>query len=277
MFDQHKHGVLFFSAGKDSLACLLLLKPFWDRLTVVWSNPGAPHAETVAYMERIKALVPHFVEVTGEQPANLKRFGWPVDVLPVKSSAPGALGAGMPEVRMQSYMDCCSRNLWDPMRRYLAEHKPSLVIMGQRKEESLRNRLRDAEVSVIEGVTYWHPLHDWTADQVVTYIESKGEDLPPFYRIGAESSADCWNCTAYIDHNRSRLKYLKRERPEMFAQIAPVLSALRQQINAHNLELSEVLDAHQREYHAPVGAHAFAAGAGPGAAELRRADRADQP
>lgn len=242
MFDQNKHGVLFFSGGKDSLACLLLLRPYWDRITVVWSNPGAPHAETVRYMEGIRARVPHFVEVKGSQPDNIVRFGWPVDVLPVKSSALGSIGAGEPEVRMQSYMDCCNRNLWEPMRRYMDEHKPSLVIMGQRKEEALRNRLRDAEVTVIEGRTYWHPLHLWTADQVVTYIESKGEDLPPFYRIGAESSPDCWNCTAYIDHNTTRLRYLKRERPAMFAEIAPVLTALRKQIDTHSRELSEVLE-----------------------------------
>ena len=242
MFHEHKSAVLFFSAGKDSLALLLLMQPYWDRITVVWSNPGNPHAETSAYMGRIRELVPHFAEVRGDQPEWIKRNGWPVDVVPVTASLEGAIGAGTPPVPMVSFMRCCSANLWDPMRRYIAANPASLVIMGQRQGESLRNRMRDAEVSVIDGVTYWQPLHLWTADQVVTYIESKGWDMPPFYDVGAESSADCWNCTAYLDHNRSRLRWMQRERPEMFAEIRPVLDALRARVNEHGRDLEGILN-----------------------------------
>jgi len=34
--------VLQLSGGKDSLACLYLLKPKWDDLIVAWVNTGAP-------------------------------------------------------------------------------------------------------------------------------------------------------------------------------------------------------------------------------------------
>ena len=238
----HDHGVLFFSGGKDSLACLLLLREHWDRITVVWSNPGSPHAETVEYMDRIRSIVPHFVELRGDQPSWIAAHGWPVDVVPVKASSAGAIGFEAPKVPMASFLDCCSANLWEPMRRYVAEHKPKLIIRGQRKEESLRNRLTDSEVSVIDGVTYWHPLHDWTSDQVKEYILAAGWELPPFYAIGAESSPDCWNCTAYIDHNLSRLRWMKRERPQMFAEIEPVLDALSGHLEAHIRDLAEVLE-----------------------------------
>ena len=236
------HGVLFFSGGKDSLACLLLLREHWDKLTVVWSNPGSPHAETVEYMDRIRSIVPHFVELRGDQPSWIAANGWPVDVVPVKASSSGAIGFEAPKVPMASFLDCCSANLWEPMRRYVAEHKPKLIIRGQRKEESLRNRLTDSEVSVIDGVTYWHPLHDWTSDQVKEYILAAGWELPPFYAIGAESSPDCWNCTAYIDHNLSRLRWMKRERPQMFAEIEPVLDALLGHLGDHARDLAEVLE-----------------------------------
>lgn len=237
----HDHGVLFFSGGKDSLACLLLLREHWDRITVVWSNPGAPHAETVAYMDRIRSMVPHFVELNGRQPEWIAAHGWPVDVVPVKASSAGAIGFDAPKVRMASFLDCCSANLWEPMRQYVIDTAPTLIIRGQRADESPRNRMTDAEVTVLGTVTYWHPLHDWTAAQVKEYIQAAGWELPPFYDIGAESSPDCWNCTAYIDHNRSRLRWMRRERPQMFAQIEPVLDALSGHLEDHIRDLAEVL------------------------------------
>ena len=242
MFHEHKSAVLFFSAGKDSLALLLLMQPYWDRITVVWSNPGNPHAETSAYMGRIRELVPHFVEVRGDQPEWIKRNGWPVDVVPVKASSAGAIGYEAPAVRMASYLDCCSANLWEPMRRYVIDTAPTLIIRGQRKDESPRNMMTDAEVTVLGTVTYWHPLHDWTAERVKDYIREQGWELPPFYDIGAESSPDCWNCTAYLDHNLSRLRWMKRERPQMFAQIEPVLDSQRGHLEAHIRDLAEVLE-----------------------------------
>lgn len=238
----HDHGVLFFSGGKDSLACLLLLREHWDRITVVWSNPGAPHAETVAYMDRIRSIVPHFVELNGRQPEWIAAHGWPVDVVPVKASSAGAIGFEAPKVRMASFLDCCSANLWEPMRQYVIDTAPTLIIRGQRADESPRNRMTDAEVTVLGTVTYWHPLHDWTAAQVKEYIQAAGWELPPFYDIGAESSPDCWNCTAYIDHNLSRLRWLKRERPAMFAEIEPVLDALSGHLEDHIRDLAEVLE-----------------------------------
>lgn len=238
----HERGVLFFSGGKDSLACLLLLKEHWDRITVAWVNPGAPHAETLAYMAGIKAMVPHFVELSGMQPAWIAAHGWPVDVVPVNATTPGTIAAGEPAIKMQAYMACCSRNLWEPIRRYIATEHPTLVIMGQRKDEALRNRLRDAEVTVSDGVTYWHPLHEWTAEQAKQSILSAGFDLPPFYDIGAESSPDCWNCTAYLDHNLTRLRWLKRERPAMFAAVEPVLRDLQHRITEHSDTIRNILE-----------------------------------
>ncbi len=242
MFDKHARGVLLFSAGKDSLATLLFLREFWDRITVVWSNPGAPHSETVEYMEGIRRRVPHFVEVRGSQPEWIKRHGWPVDVLPVMASDEGEIAAGPQEVKFQSVMRCCSANLWDPMRAYLDEYKPTLVIKGQRREESLRNRMLDAEVSVVNGVTFWHPLHDWTTQQVLRYITEQGELLPPFYALGAESSADCWNCTAYLDHNRTRLRWLRETHPVMFNTMKPALDALHDHLTAQAIEIAGITD-----------------------------------
>ena len=59
LFAKHRTAALLFSAGKDSLATLLLLKPYWEQLEVIWVNPGAPYDEVVEYTAKIRALVPY--------------------------------------------------------------------------------------------------------------------------------------------------------------------------------------------------------------------------
>jgi PP-loop superfamily ATP-utilizing enzyme len=50
-FDRHAKAILFFSGGKDSLACLHLLREYWDRVLVVWANPGEALPELRAQMD----------------------------------------------------------------------------------------------------------------------------------------------------------------------------------------------------------------------------------
>lgn len=239
---QHKRAVLFLSAGKDSLACLLLLKDFLDRIDVVWVNPGAPHQRTVEYMHHIRRWVPRFREVSGRQPEWLLARGWPVDVLPVRSSIEGEVGAGRAPVRFQSYLTCCEANMWAPMREFIKASGADLVIMGQRAGESMRNRLRDDEIQTIDGVTYWHPINSWTEAQVWRLIDACGHPHPPFYDEGAESSADCWNCTAYLDHNRGRLEAMKRTEPDRYQVVESVLMSLSSALLEQQAPLKQILE-----------------------------------
>lgn len=238
----HQRIVLFLSGGKDSLACLLLLRDFLDRIEVVWSNPGAPHPRTVEYMHYIRRWVPRFRELTGRQPDWVHAIGWPVDVVPVRSTVDGSVGAGMAPVRFQSYLSCCDANMWGPMREFIKASGSDLVIMGQRADESLRNRLRDDEIQTIDGVTYWHPINSWSEAQVWRLIDACGHPHPPFYDEGAESSSDCWNCTAYLDHNRGRLAAMKRDEPERYQVVESVLLSLSGALRAQQAPLHQILE-----------------------------------
>lgn len=238
----HERIALYFSGGKDSLACLLLLADHWHKVDVVWANPGAPDPETVAYMESVRAMVPRFTELRGNQPDWIRAHGWPADVVPVRRTLAGELGAGPAPVRFQSYMECCGANMWSPMRQHMAETGVTLAIMGQRREETLRNRMRDADLQVIDGVTYWHPINNWSTEQVLRFIRACGHDLPPFYDRGAESSADCWNCTAYLDHNRGRIAAMRRDDPDRYNVIEPVLVQMADALRAEAQPLFEILE-----------------------------------
>lgn len=241
LLNRHAKPILFFSGGKDSLACLMLLRDFWDQITVAWANPGAPHPEVLEYMQKIRERVPHFVEIQGNQPDWILRQGWPSDVVPIRASRDGELGAGVQGIRIQSYTSCCWANMWEPMQRFVEASGSNLIIMGQRREEGLKNRLRDDVYQVIEGVAYWHPINDWSRSTVFEYLESIDEPLPPFYKEGAESSTDCWNCTAYLDHGKARFAKLKRDNPEGFQELTDVLRGIANEIQKQSTPLFEIL------------------------------------
>lgn len=63
--NRHKKVAVEVSGGRDSLACLYLLRPYWNRFWVYWLNSGDSFPEVVQLMERVRARVPHFVEIAG--------------------------------------------------------------------------------------------------------------------------------------------------------------------------------------------------------------------
>lgn len=237
----HTHPVLFFSAGKDSLALLLLLSELLDDITVVWANPGSPHERTLQYMRRIAAEVPKFVTLHGRQPEWVKRFGHPADVVPARCTVDGRCG-NEPDILVQPFYTCCWENLWKPMKQYIEACGTTLVIRGQRHDESLKNNNCDAEVSVVDGVTYWHPLHNWSEADVYAYLDRQGVGLPPFYADGARSSVDCWDCTAYLD--RGTLDVLARVDPAKHAYVAMVVRRMALQLQRESAPIRTAVEAH---------------------------------
>jgi len=241
LLEKHGSAILMFSSGKDSAACLELLRPWLSRITLVWVDPGACHKLTLDYMEKVAKSVPNFHVIKGNQPETVAQFGWPADTLPVRSTWAGSVGAGTRAVSFQPYTDCCARSMWNPLNNFLSGFQNPLVVTGQRREELLRNRFRDEEIQTIAGITYFQPINSWTSEQVWQYLKESGADLPPFYDVGAESSADCWNCTAYLDHNLGRLKWMKKVEPAQYAEVEGVLKELQLQLKEDSAPLNELI------------------------------------
>ena len=55
VLDKHKKIALQCSGGKDSLALLHLMWPFWDKLTVYWLDTGDSFPETEERMASVAA------------------------------------------------------------------------------------------------------------------------------------------------------------------------------------------------------------------------------
>lgn len=221
IFDRHKIAVLHFSGGKDSLACLHLLKPFWERLTVAWVNTGDAFPETLAQMETVRAMVPNFIEIASDVRAQQERYGYPVDVLPLRNHVDVMhVLHPHPRVPLQSFYSCCGNNLWQPMLAKMKELGATLIIRGQRLDEVQHSPVRSGDV--LDGVEYLFPLEDWSSSDVRAYL---GERLPEHY-ADMDTGLDCMHCTAHMFENLGKRRYMKERHPVEFAEVTRRLGVI---------------------------------------------------
>jgi 3'-phosphoadenosine 5'-phosphosulfate sulfotransferase (PAPS reductase)/FAD synthetase len=215
--------VLQFSGGKDSLACLYLLKGRWQEITVAWTNTGAAFPETIEYMASVKALVPHFLEITGRQ--NIPKEGHPADLLPTVRTSLGQAIAAKPAPRFQSRWSCCAAAIWGPMHEAMKAIGATTIIRGQKRADNLKAPIESGFTH--DGIRIEFPLANWTDEDVYAFLEREGVELPPNYRAGMRTGLDCWNCTAYLAENAGKLAYMREHYPREFLQVRAVLEDLR--------------------------------------------------
>lgn len=202
---------LLFSGGKDSLACLYLNKHRWDDLLVIWLNTGAVYPEMQEYMEGWKKKLPLFWEVKSNQPEQILRNGWPVDVLPVNNTVLGkAVVTGAGTNLMQPYLSCCAENIWVPLHNAVLSSGVKYVIKGQRLTDGRKSTSRHGDV--VDGVQFIMPIQTWSDEDVFDYLKLVGAELAPGYNDGEKTGRDCWDCTAYLDENRKRIENLSEDR-----------------------------------------------------------------
>jgi len=228
-FARHKRIAFQFSAGKDSAAVLWLLEEYWAQMDIVWGNPGNPYPETLAYMEDIAKRVPRFFCVLGDQSNSIQRNGWPVDIVPMEATQIGMTLKGQSAIRLRPFWECCWENLWGPMQEFIKHGDYTAVIRGQKCIDRLKGPA--ASGTITDGIEYFHPIEDWTDEQVFTFLgESR---LPASYKRGLRSSLDCKNCTAYTLENPGRLADLATLDPQAWQEVTTVHLRLLDSLAAH--------------------------------------------
>lgn len=229
---------LQFSGGKDSLAILHMYRDQLDEIVVAWVNTGAAYPEVQREMARIAKKVPHFLVVRGNQPEQIRKNGYPSDIVPINYSPIGRYFVKKAETfRIQSAFDCCAANMWDPLTRTMALMGVKRVIRGQRADEQYKNpAIKNG--TVLDGIEYVLPLETWTAEQVFKYLRDHGIELPSYYSSEV-TSHDCWNCTAYLDSYVKRIQNLP---PPARAEVQRRLKEINRAIELESAPLKRLIE-----------------------------------
>jgi 3'-phosphoadenosine 5'-phosphosulfate sulfotransferase (PAPS reductase)/FAD synthetase len=208
--------VLQFGGGKDSLACLTLLKDQLEHITVLWMNTGAAFPETIELMERVRSQVPHFLEVKADVFGDIARHGWPSDVVPTSATAWGRAIRGETGIVIRPWVECCHNNIWRPMDVAARNLGAKRIYRGQRLSEHYKSPIRSG--TVVDGVEYVFPLEGWSEQQVFDYLRANHVEVPAYYEQ-TTTSLDCWNCTAFLDAKIGQFKYMRDRHPDKLAVV----------------------------------------------------------
>lgn len=238
ILDRHQRIALQFSGGKDSLACLYLLRPWWGQLTVYWTDHGDSFPEALDVIERVRAQVPHFVTIPADAKAVRDTFGLPSDLLPAGATPFGRLlGHDLP--LMQDRYSCCFRSVMLPMHERMLADGVTLIIRGQRADDLQKSPLRSGDLDD-HGIEYLFPLQDWSAEQVRTYLREHGCPLPRWYQTLA-TAPDCQGCTAWWEEGKAA--YLKQHHPAAYHAVRPQWEAIRAALTVSLMDLDKEMEA----------------------------------
>lgn len=227
ILDRHQRIALQLSGGKDSLACLELLRPHLDRITVYWLNTGDSFPETRAQMDVLRQTLPHFVEIKSDVQAVRHTYGLPSDLVPASATQLGRL-VGDTAPLLQDRYACCFLTLMKPMHQRMLADGITLIIRGQRADDTQKAPIQSGTVD--EGIEYLFPLQEWTASQVMSYLRAEGVDLPRFYEM-LEEAPDCMGCSAWWE--KGTAKYLRRYHHAAYQEVQDKLDAIKVAVGLH--------------------------------------------
>lgn len=232
----YRRPALQFSGGKDSLACLYLLREQLQGLTVYWCDTQDAVPETRQIVEQVREWIPNFRVVQSDAPAWRREHGLPSDIVTASNHLMGRLYGLKAHLRVSNRFDCCYQNIMLPLHLRMLEDGVDCVVRG--------TKLADTGQLPCEGFTPYYtvllPLRDWTHVQVFEFLEKVGAPVNPVYQYGPKISApECLGCTAWWEDGRMR--YLKAEHPELVSSYSRVLRQVRVAVRHYLGELEQQL------------------------------------
>lgn len=231
-----RQAALQFSGGKDSLACLYMLRPFLRQITVYYLNTGDTLPETDAVVAEVRGWIPNFVEIQSDVRAWRAENGMPSDLVPAHSHYIGRL-YGMSDVKISNRFDCCLNNLMLPLHRRVQEDGVDLLIRGTKLSDTGQLPFEGWQ----DGIEQWLPLRDFTHDEVFALLQDVGAPLSPVYEFATGISApECLGCTAWWDDHKG--EYLKARHPAAHTDYIASLREIEHTITTHLAHLQAEIE-----------------------------------
>lgn len=234
---KHERIALQLSGGKDSLACLYLMRPYLDRITVYWLNTGRAFPETVQTIEAVREFIPHFVEIKSDVDLVHRQMGIPSDIVPTSGTHAGHI-FGHTAALIQDRYSCCFQTIMSPMHDRMIEDGITLIIRGQRNDDTLKIPLRSGALDGDMELLF--PIETWTAKQVMAFLELKGAPIPRFYEM-LDEAPDCMTCSAWWE--KGAAKYLKRYHYPAYLDVQGRLDAINGAVSEHIINFNKEVTA----------------------------------
>jgi len=221
---------LELSGGKDSVACLYLLRDRLDDITVYWLNTGDNYPETIKVIDACKKIIPHFVEVVTNVGSWRRINGVPSDVVPMTGEHVH-LPIECHEIKVVDSFTCCAHNIMVPLHTRVVDDGNTTIIRGQKTCDQHKSPLRDGDV--FDGLTFEFPIEDWTDEQVMQYLIKEGAPIHPAYITGAHG-ADCMHCTGWWKHANPELL---SQYPRSWQYVTSVQNTIKRMVKSRMEEL----------------------------------------
>ena len=197
---RHDNVALCFSGGKDSLACVYMLRPFLDRITVYFMNTGDNLPEKMETVDHVRGIAPHFVTIHGDVAGWIGANGIPSDVVPY-TTHPIAYATGCGGARIVSRFECCFQNVMWPCYQRVKADGNTLLIRGTKRADMKRLPTQSGDID--DGLEILHPVEDWTDADVLDYLRSVGAPISRVYET-LTTLPDCAQCSAWWSEGRMR-------------------------------------------------------------------------
>lgn len=237
ILDGHERIALHVSGGKDSLACVYLLRPHLHRITIYHVDTGDQLPELQASIEHIKSIAPHFQTITTNVAAWQREHGIPTDVMPSGNDVAG-IAMGRSRAPLAPRHACCWSNIMWPLAQRTIQDGNTLIIRGSKQADMPTLPMRSGDTEPYTNIQLYLPLEEWDDAKVLNYLRTQGAPIPRFYTM-LNTSPDCGHCSGWWEERRGA--YLKRYHPGIYQEYRLRLLLIRGELLAPMSHLSREL------------------------------------
>lgn len=207
MTDSHLDQVRSGTRGKEPAEALAWIAETWGEKAVFSTSFGMEDqvVTDLIFSRNLPIRVftletgRHFPETHRVWQATLERYGKPIEAFAPQAEAVEALLKQGPftfQTSVEARKACCQVRKVEPLGRALAGAR--IWITGIRSGQSVtRSNLEPVEWDGGHGVVKFHPLLDWTVEQVETSIRENGIPIHPLHAKGYPSIG-CEPCTRAV-------------------------------------------------------------------------------